>query len=81
MTSAVGCNPLPESLSHAVSCFPAYNGGECPFLSVVLLRCLKTGFKGSILHGKDFPLTLMRGCAVEPVRHRQETLVLAAWRD
>ena len=38
----------------------------------------------SILHGEDFPRTLMRGspaCAVEPVRHRQETLGLAAWRD
>jgi len=39
---------------------------------------------GSILHGEDFPRILMRGspaCAVEPVRHRQETLDLAAWRD
>jgi hypothetical protein len=39
---------------------------------------------GSILHGEDFPRTLMRGSpagAVEPVRHRQETLDLAAWRD
>ena len=39
---------------------------------------------GSILHGEDFPRTLMRGSpagAVEPVRHRQETLDLAAWRE
>jgi hypothetical protein len=39
---------------------------------------------GSILHGEDFPRIVMRGspaCAVEPVRHRQETLDLAAWRD
>jgi hypothetical protein len=35
----------------------------------------------SILHGEDFPRTLMRGSpdgAVEPVCHRQETLDLAA---
>jgi hypothetical protein len=39
---------------------------------------------GSILHGQDFPRTLMRGspaCAAEPVRHRQETHGLAVCRD
>jgi hypothetical protein len=39
---------------------------------------------GSILHGEDFPQTLMRGsqaCAVDPVCHSQETLGLTAWRD
>jgi hypothetical protein len=39
---------------------------------------------GSILHGEDLPRTLMKGSpagAVEPVRHRQETLDLHAWRE
>jgi hypothetical protein len=34
-----------------------------------------------LLHGEDFPRTLMKGSsdgAVEPVRHRQETLTLTA---
>jgi hypothetical protein len=41
-------------------------------------------YGGVILHGEDFPRTLMRGspaCAVYPARHRQETLDLGAWRD
>jgi hypothetical protein len=40
--------------------------------------------RGSCLHGADFPQTLMRGSpdgAVEPDRHRQETLKLAAKRE
>ena len=48
---------------HALSCFPTHP------------------WRSSILHGEDFPRTLMRGeadGAVEPARHRQETLDLAA---
>jgi hypothetical protein len=51
---------------HALSCFPTHP------------------WRSSILHGEDFPRTLMTGSpdgAVKPVRHRQETLDLAAWRQ